>query len=214
MGPHPQTATAPQPRVFNYSLDWRFLLPLTDPKKVCLLFEEDTDFSQTLEQVGIYASQKFSLSALRDRETASFPLFVMPFGLPVAWSGAEHADRVEFYFAIRHFIDSGGYLLVGFNNLLNWRSKPQTSYHSSTPLRIARELTQAGFKSVKIFGAMPDLQIPEYIFDLDPRAIHFALQSRFRRKPALLRVLQVLKGTMGLKRMSNFLPCYFAVATA
>jgi len=210
---HPHTDTAPPPRVFNYSLDWRFLMPLADPRKVCLLFEEDADFSQTLEQVGFHVSQKLSLSELKHHKTNSFQVIVIPFGLSVGWAGAGQEDRVEFYSSVRRFIDSDGYLLVGFNNVLNWRANFQTNYYSSTPRRIADELKQAGFNSVKMFGAMSNLQIPEYIFDLDPRAIQFVLQNRFRRKPAILQVLRFLSGTVGWKRASHLLPCYFAVAT-
>jgi hypothetical protein len=211
---HPHPTTALPLRVFNYSLDWRFLLPLTDPRNICLLYEEDADFSQTLEQVGLHASQKLSLSDLRDPKADGFHSLVMPFGLPVSWAGARHEDRVKFYVSVRRFINSGGYLLVGFNNALNWRSKDQTRYHSSTPRQIADELKHAGFQSAKISGVMPNLAIPDYIFDLDSRTIQFALQNRFRRKPAVLRVLRILAQLVGWKRMSNFLPCYFAVATA
>jgi hypothetical protein len=79
---------------------------------------------------------------------------------------------------------------------------------------VETELNQAGYSSIQLFGAMPDLRIPEYIFDLDPRTILFALQNRFRRKPAVLRALRLLAWTAGPARLSNLLPCYFAVATA
>ena len=210
----PPTVTSPQPRIFNYSLDWRFLLPLAEPQKICLLLEENPDFSQTLEQVGIRVSQQLSLSELRDHKTDPFHLLVMPFGLPAGWAGSRYEDRVEFYFSIRRSIESGGQLLVGFNNILNFRATPQNAYQTSTPRRLARELGQAGFKSVKMYGAMPTLRIPEYIFDLDPRALDFAMRNRFRRKPAVLQALRVLAATPGLQRITNFLPCYFAVAAA
>ena len=180
----PQTATSPQPRVFNYSLDWRFLLPLAEPQKICLLLEENLDFSQTLEQVGIRVSQQLSLSELRDRTKQHlFHLLVMPFGLPAGWAGSRHEDRVEFYFSIRRFLDSGGHLLVGFNNVLNFRAKSQNTYQTSTPRRLAGELGQAGFKSVKMYGAMPNLRIPEYIFDLDPRALDLRCAIAFGGGP-------------------------------
>ncbi|HEY9528162.1 MAG TPA: hypothetical protein VIR02_13800 [Anaerolineales bacterium] len=210
----PPTATSPKPRVFNYSLDWRFLLPVAQPQKICLLLEENLDFSQTLEQVGIHVSQQRSLSELRDRKDDRFQLLVMPFGLPTAWAGSRHQDRVEFYVSIRRFIDSGGHLLVGFNNILNFSAKPQNIYQTSTPRRLAGELGQADFKSVKMYGAMPNLRIPEYLFDLDSRALDFAARNRFRRKPAVLQALRVLSATIGLQRITNFLPCYFAVAAA
>jgi hypothetical protein len=210
----PPTATSLPPRIFHYSLDWRFLLPLAEPRKLCLLLEENLDFSQTLEQVGIHVSQQLSLSALRDRKDDRFQLLVMPFGLPTAWAGSRHQDRVEFYISIRRFIDSDGHLLIGFNNILNFRAKSQNIYQTSTPHRLAGELGQAGFKSVKLYGAMPNLRIPEYIFDLDPRALDFAARNRFRRKPAVMQALRLLAATIGLQRITSFLPCYFAVAAA
>ena len=210
----PPTATSSQPRVFHYSLDWRFLLPLAEPQKICLLVEENLDFSQTLEQVGIHVSQQLSLSELRDHKNGRFQLMVMPFGLPAGWAGSRHQDRVEFYFSIGRFIDSGGQLLVGFNNALNFRAKSRDKYQTSTPGRLARELGQAGFMSVKLYGAMPNLRIPEYIFDFDPLALDFAARNRFRRKPAVLQALRVLAATIGLQSITNFLPCYFAAAAA
>lgn len=210
----PQTATTPQPRDFHYSLDWRFLLPMEKSRKICILFEENADFSQTLEQVGIGDSQQISFTELRYHKNESFPLLVMPFGLPAGRVGPGREDRVQFYVSIRGFIDSGGHLLVGFNNVLNLRATPPALYRASTPSRITGELGQAGFKSVKIYGAMPNLRIPEYLFDLDPRVIHYALGNRFRRKPAVLQALRLIAGTIGWKRISNFLPCYFVVAAA
>lgn len=204
----------PQPRVFEYSLDWRFLLPMADVKKIGLLAEETDDFTQALEQVGIHASQQLSISDLRRTMHNGIQSFVMPFGLPAGWVGAKHEDQVEFYIAIRRLVSSGGGLLIGFDNFWTRRAGPKAKYRSSTPRRMADQLRQAGFQSIKIFGAMPNLAIPEYIFDLDPRTIQFTLQNRFRRKPAVLRILRVLEGTIGLERLSNFLPCYFVVARA
>jgi hypothetical protein len=111
-------------------------------------------------------------------------------------------------------MDPNGSLLLGFNNALRIRAGSQTNYQVSTPRQVVRDLEQAGFTSVQIYGAMPSLQIPEYIFDLDPRAVRFALQNRYRRKPSILHSLRFLEGIMGWKRMSNFLPCYFAVGSA
>src|SRR5215211_2664516 len=203
----------PQPRHFQYSLDWRFLLPLTDTKQIGLLLEDEQDFNQTLEQVGIHMSQLLSFADFKHNTNNNLHSFVMPFGVPIGWANAKQEDQVEFYDSLRRLISSGGYLLVGFNNVWNLRAKSQEKYYPSTPRRIVHQLKQAGFPSVKMFGAMPNLAIPEYIFDLDSRAIQFALKNRFRRKVAVLRVLGALSGTIGLERLSNFLPCYFAVAT-
>jgi hypothetical protein len=203
-----------QPRVFRYSLDWRFLLPMADVKKIYLLAEGDADFNQTLEQVGIHTSQQLSLSDLKQNKTNEVQSFVMPFGLRAGWVGAKHEDQLEFYVSVRRLISSGGCFLIGFDNFWTMPARSKAKYYSSTSGRMAGQLKQAGFQSIKIFGAMPNLAIPEYIFDLDSRTIQFALRNRFRRKPALLHVLRVLEGTIGVERISNFLPCYFMVATA
>jgi hypothetical protein len=214
MRPPLPTATSPQPRVFNYSLDWRFLLPAAEPWEIGVLFEENADFSQTLEHVGIPASQQLSFSELHDRKNDAFQLLVMPFGLSAGGVTVGHDLRVEFYLSIRRVIGSGGYILIGFNNILNLRPSTQTIYQASTPERMAAELRQAGFQSVKIYGAMPNLRVPEYIFDLDPQAVDFAFRNRFRRKPAVLQVLRVLARTIGFQGIRKFLPCYFAIAAA
>jgi hypothetical protein len=214
MQPYPQNALSPQPRVFHYSLDWRFLLPMADLQKIYLLLEGDRDLTQALAQVGIPVSQQLSFADLRRNKKTDIQSFVMPFGSPVSWTGAKHEDQVEFYFSLRQLLPPGGYLLVGFNNVWNLRANPQKKYYACTPRRMTDQLKQSGFQFIQIFGAMPTLAIPEYIFDLNSRTIQFTLQNRFRRKPAVLRSLRLLSEILGWKRISNFLPCYFAVATA
>lgn len=203
----------PQPPLFHYSLDWRFLIALSDTQKIYLLFEENPNFSQALEQVGIGASQRLPFSELGRETNRDFPSIALPFGVSNAWVTDRYEDQVGFYRSVQRLISSGGCLLVGFNNAWNLRAASQKKYYASTPGRILNQLEQAGFSSVTLFGAMPNLAIPEYIFDLDPRTIQFALRNRFRRKLEVLRALRVLSATVGWRRLSNFLPCYFAVAT-
>jgi len=210
MQTRPQNVLAPQPRVFNYSLDWRFLLPITDAGRIRVIVGEDSELSQTLEQVRISVSNHFS--EIKQTGADHVQALVLPFGLPVRWVGSKQGDQIEFYRSIRHLIDPGGYLLVGFNNSRNFYSNIESKYHPSTPRYITNDLTAAGFKSIKIFGAIPNLSIPEYIVDLDAQAIQFALQHRFRRKPIVLNSLQLLSRALSWARISTFLPCYFAVA--
>jgi hypothetical protein len=200
------------PRVFRYSLDWRFLLPMGKAEAVYFLLAEDEEFSQALKQVGMNGTQRLSLSDLGQTKAKEIQSLVIPFGLPTSWVNAKHEDQVEFYSSAQRLISSGGYLLVGFNNIWNVRGSSQIKYYASTPRRVAAQLKQAGFSYVKMFGAMPNLAIPEYIFDLDSRAIQFALHNRFRRKPAVFHALNSLAETVGFARLSNFLPCYFVVA--
>ncbi|MGB8980323.1 MAG: hypothetical protein WCC12_00450 [Anaerolineales bacterium] len=202
----------PSPRVFNYSLDWRFLLPLTETGRSFVLFEQEADFSETLARAGMPASVQLSFPEIDRQEGQSAHSLVLPFGLPLRWVGAGQADQIGFYRSIRRLIEPGGYLLVGFETSWNFRSRRASKYHPSTPRRMTSLLEQAGFKSVKIFGAIPNLRIPEYIFELGSPAMQFALCRRFRRKPVLLSALQMLARTVGLARLSSFLPCCFAVA--
>ena len=202
-----------QPRVFNYSLDWRFLLPVSKVDKIFVFLEHDSDFSQTLEQIGIPASNQLSFLDVEQKEKKDSASFVLPFGLPVRWVGKEQTDQIEFFRSMRKLIGENGNLLVGFNNSLNDRSSPQTKYHFSTPGRVISQLQKAGFKTIKVFGVVSNLSIPEYIFDLNAQSMYFALQHRFKRKSALLNLLQLLSHTIGLTGISYFLPCYFVLAT-
>lgn len=210
---HRQDALSSQPQVFRYSLDWRFLLPIADVSGVYVLFEGDADFSHTLERVGIRVSNQLSFSTLRQHKDGQIGSLALPFGPSLKHVGADPDNEAEFYSYCRSLIIPGGRLLVGFDNILKLRADPESKYYSSTPARMVQRLNRAGFQSNKIFGVLSNLRIPETIFDLDSRAIHLALQNRFRRKPALLYALRVLAGTIGTARISNFLPSYFAVAT-
>jgi hypothetical protein len=201
-----------QPRVFKYSLDWRFLLPISDPDKTFVFFEDDFDFSQTLEQVGIPFSNQLSLLDIEQKEKRSAASFVFPFGLPVRWVGKEQADQIEFFRSMRKLMGDTGNLLVGFNNPWNYRSRSLTKYHFSTSRRMNSQLQEAGFNVIKVFGVFPTLSIPEYIFDLNAQPVYFTLQHRFKRKPFLLNLLQLLSHTIGVALISDFLPCYFVVA--
>jgi len=201
-----------QPRVFNYSLDWRFLLPLSNPDKVFVLFEENSDFCQTLEHVGIPVSNQLSFLDIQQKEKNQVNSLVLPFGIPVHWVSGEGTDQVEFFRSMRKLISEHGNLLVGFNNSRGYHSRTQTQYYSSTLQRMTSQLQKAGFKAVKVFGVIPDLNIPEYIFDLTSGPLHFALQHRFKRKPLILNLLQLLSSTAGIMRISDFLPGYFISA--
>jgi hypothetical protein len=202
-----------QPRVFNYSLDWRFLLPLSTADKIFVFLEDDSDFSQTLEQVGISVSNQLSFLNIEQKEKKDSASFVLPFGLPVRWVGREPTDQIEFFRSMRKLMDDNGNLLVGFENSWNYRPSTQTKYHPSTPRGAVSQLQKAGFKTFKVFGVISNLSIPEYIFDLNAQPMYFALQHRFKRKPVLLNLLQLLSSTIGLTGISDFLPCYFVVAT-
>lgn len=201
-----------QPRVFDYSLDWRFLLPLTSAAGIFVLFEEDGEFSQTLERVGIPVSNQLSFFDIERGGKDKAVSYVFPFGLPVRWVSKEHTDQIRFFHSMRQLMGDAGSLLVGFHNSWGFRSNVPIKYYSSTPKRITEQLQKAGFKTIKVFGVIPTLNIPEYIFDLNTHTISFALQHRFKRKRALSKLIQLLSRTIGLAFISDFLPCYFVLA--
>src|SRR6185295_10480945 len=126
----------PQPRVFNHSLDWRFLLPLSNPEKTFVFFEDDSDFGQTLERVGIPVSNQLSFLDIEQKEKSEASSLVFPFGLPVRWVGREQADQIEFFRSMRQLIGDTGNLLMGFNNSWSYQTNVPTKYHSSTSRRI------------------------------------------------------------------------------
>ena len=202
-----------QPRVFNYSLDWRFLLPLSNHEKILVLFEKDPDLCQTLEYVGIPASNQLSFLDIEQRPRNEANSLVLPFGLSVQWVSGEPVDQIEFFRSIHKLISDHGNLLLGFNNSRVYRSNIAKKYYSSTPQRMTAQLQRAGFKAITVFGVIPNLKIPEYIFDLNSHAADFALQHRFKRKRVLLNLLQLLSYPAGGIRLSDFLPGYFVAAT-
>ena len=210
---HAPPVAPPPPRVFNYSLDWRFLLPISDPSRVFVVFEEEADLSQTLTHVGISASNQLSLADVKREQALRAESFVLPFGWPVRWVGMQAEDHIELYRSLRWLIEPGGHFLIGFNNAW-YGHRSGSKYHSARPGQVASQLHQAGYRSIEILGVMPDLSIPEYILHLEPQSILFALCHRFRRKPVILKLLQVFSHAPGWARMSSFLPCYFAVAVA
>src|SRR6266542_1934141 len=105
-----------QPRVFNYSLDWRFLLPLSNADKIFVFLEDDSDLIQTLEQIGVPVSNQLSFLNIEQKEKKDSASFVLPFGLPVRWVGRDQTDHIEFFRSMRKLMDDNGNLLVRLAN--------------------------------------------------------------------------------------------------
>jgi hypothetical protein len=162
--------------------------------------------------VGIPVSNQLSFLDIDQKEKNQVNSLVLPFGMPVHWVSGEAADQVEFLRSMRKLISEHGNLLVGINNSRGYRSQTSTQYYSSTLQRMTSQLQKAGFKAVKVFGVIPDLNVPEYIFDLNARPLYFALQHRFKRKPVILNLLQLLSYAAGPMRLSDYLPGYFIAA--
>ena len=54
------------PRVYQYSLDWRFLLPIADSQKVHVVFEQNDEFSQALETLSPRCRQVIELRTVQE----------------------------------------------------------------------------------------------------------------------------------------------------
>src|SRR5512141_3191110 len=104
MQPNVQTAPPPQPRVFPYSLDWRFLLPVADPVNLRVAFENEPDFYEALERVGVPAAPWLLDSNFIEAERRNTHSLALPFGLPVRWVSAGTEEQIQLYRSIRQRI--------------------------------------------------------------------------------------------------------------
>lgn len=200
------------PKVYHYSLDWRFFLPETNVQNIHVFFADDDEFSQALEKVGIPGTNQHSFAALMSSPDIRVRSMVFPFGLPSGAAVTEAKDPIEFLHTCQRWIEPGGSLMVGFNNALYRRAR--SPYQAAHPRRFLSQLEKAGFHSIRMLGVMPRLSIPEYIFDLDLEPIQFALAYRFRRKRLVRQTLLALAQTIGPARFAEYLPCYLSVAVA
>lgn len=195
------------PKVYRYSLDWRFFLPETDVQHLHVFFADDDEFSQALERVGIPRSNQHSFGELKSNSEMQVRSMVFPFGLP---SAAE--DPLAFLTTCRRWIEAGGSLMIGFNNALYRRGR--SPYQAARSRRLLFQLSRAGFQSIRVLGVMPNLSIPEYVFDLNLEPIQFAFAYRFRRKRFVRQTLVSLARVVGPARLADYLPCYLAIAGA
>jgi len=139
---------------------------------------------------------------------ACFDLVVMPLGLPRQRWNAAGRRHLDVQRAIRRLIRPGGTLLLGFSNRLDFLRGSTSEHYALTPRRAVRLLLRAEYSSVDLYGAVPNLTVPEYIFPLTPQVLAFVLRSRYRQKlPARLLRWLIQAG------FANFLPAYFAVAS-
>jgi len=200
------------PALFTRGADWRFLLPVSKESHILLIGDEldaVVDLFRILDIAPSVLDSKSPFSVLPKPKPAQpdFDIVAIPFGISpdghLAWLSIADVFR-----DIRERIRPGGAFLFGFTNV--WvRRNPKT--FPASPGRVQRLLRQAGFASVDVYVAYPDLITPEYILPMKPSILSFALQFRLRNKlsTALLRVFSM---PLVMGRVANLLPFYFAVA--
>ena len=220
-----QSSESFQPTLPEFGMDWRFLLPVIEGRRVLVIGGEHDDFSSLFVQLG--ASEVTFLPAVVENPSAngeqgkhdtmsglsarsfppsSFDIVAVPFGF------CSGKSNFNFYRVVRLLIRPGGTFLIGFSNIFFGRRRLSSIFNnSSTPWRIIRELRQVGYSRVDVYGAMPNLDAPEYILPLKPQLLGFTLQHRYRYKFSKS-LLYVLSRRVTASVISNFLSYYFAVA--
>lgn len=218
MPPTHQTQTSAEPKVYGHSLDWRFLLPLGHGINLLVLSSRNPDLELALRRAGIssagWREEDLEIPNPLDTDGAEFDAVALPLGLSGREGAAHPADRKLFYQHIRRRLRPEGYLLVGFENRWRDRFGRKTKYYTSTPAVVRDELQKAGFSGVECFGVSPNLDVPEYILQLQRRALEFTVGHRFRRSAFAGSLMQMLLKLAGPIWAGGMFPCYYVVAKA
>lgn len=218
MRPTKAKQTHVAPNAYEHSLDWRFLLPLGEGSRLLVLSIRNAGLSAALERAGIsgarWREDDLEIPHSVDAEGANLDALALPFGLPRTGRAAHAADRILFYQDVRTRLRPDGYLLVGFEN--RWRDPfgRHTKYYSSTPAIVRDELQRAGFSRVGCFAVSPDLDVPDYVLQLQQPALNFAVGHRFRRSAFARNTMQVLLKIAGPIRAASVFPSYYVVGRA
>jgi hypothetical protein len=218
------------------SLDWRFLLPIAPEIKLLVVGHECEGIYKYFLRLGIASvyyctdavpppatdssaeQDKQNIITFADLELRSdllsfFDVVVFPQGL-VRMEGRANGKvgRLSERHSINKYMRSGGVLLIGFANIFfSKKNKPQPGLYHSSPGKMKRFLKKNGYALTGIYGAIPDLFIPEYIFPLTNQSVGFILRSRYTYKiPGLF--LHWLTNSFLTNIIANFFPAYFVVA--
>ena len=105
---------------------------------------------------------------------------------------------------------SGGTLYVGFSGRGSYLWKKRPFGPSSTPRQISRQLQQAGYQNLTIYGAFPNHLYPTYLSPLQPSMIRFVLPHYLKKIPSSFLRDQL---TQGISRWGHaLLPAYAIIA--
>ena len=219
----------------DFSVDWRFLLPVRPGCRMLVLSEGGGDFARyfaALEMTVIVwridaperAAGKPHQDSDRPQDSVlfrlpdppflpgSFDMVAIPFGIPQRLL-PEAGGISGFQRSLSRLLRPGGRLLMGFVNPRSLRRPRLAGQSVFLPGRLKAELEGAGLRVLSLYGVAPDLLKPAYILPLRERSFRFFLQHRFSGKPAG-RLFGMLPGSMTSAFLSRFLPCYFVVASA
>jgi len=199
------------------SMDWRFLLPILPGIKILVVGQKCDELTQLFAKLEIE-------SHLWDYDFSN-PIKVVPFSLsqfdiviaPYGFSGkglsSNPRRQREIYQTMQRLLKPGGTILVGFFNNWRFQRKRNPAPYSSNPMQMTRLLQKAGYKDVKLYGAIPNLSIPDYILPLTRQTVGFWLEHQYWSKVPE-RLLPYLYSPIFTTVFYYFLPSYFAIATA
>jgi hypothetical protein len=211
---NPQNLSIPIPSPQN-SMDWRFLLPILAESKVLIVGGGCDEFTQFFGQLGI-ESIAWDHDFLNPTRTPfpelHFEIIAIPHGFPDKGLSSSPQQHLEVYRTMWHFLKPGGTILIGFSNAQVIRRRINPDNYYSTPRLMRQLLQKAGYETVTLYGAIPNLFTPEYIFPLTRKTVGFTLKHRYRYKlPA--RLLRWFDHPFFTAGFSHLLPSYFATAT-
>lgn len=191
----------------GHSTDWRHLLPLVDESKTLVLCQACGDIVGILHQAGIPMSvQQSDFTSLSNLVSKTVDAIVIPFGFP-------ENLHLDFFHLLRGILQESGVLLIGFENRWKLQRVGSAGIYVSMPRQLTYLLRQAGFASIDLYGVIPDLQIPEYIFPLTPQSLSFVLQQRYKRNLPLGLLRRLFTPALA-SQFSGFMPSYYAIAKA
>jgi|CXWL01.1.fsa_nt_gi hypothetical protein len=223
--------TAPGADAPSNSADWRFFLPISAGSNVLLVTNHGEDIARYFEKLGIRTTiynndsstgpdVEFTKQKSADFENefsppgghSLFDVVAIPHGFPEYLLSRGETPQIDVYQKIKQALNPRGALLIGFSNSLRLgrAARPFVNFYA-TPQGMIGLLRKAGYPSVEIYGAIPDLNVPDYIFSLNKHEIGFVLEHRYRYKiPAW--ALKLLTTSFVAGSLSGFFPFYYAVA--
>lgn len=218
----------------GFSTDWRFLIPLESDSNILVITDGQDQLHNALNKTRLNgvtwrvesllvvggsssldhdpsnSSNTLGINSLfQSFSPGSFSAVVIPFGFSITWSRVQWQT---FHRLVHRLIHPGGNLLFGFRNFLYIMGAKTQKMHSFTARQISRDLTSIGYSSVNLFGVMPTLLIPEYVFPFSPPFLSFVLQRRYRRNLPF-EILRLIFNPNWVSIFSGLVPYYYAMAT-
>lgn len=205
-----QSAPSPQS-----STDWRFLLPVSHQSKVLVVGRKCDDYTRLFNNLEIAVASweaDFSVLPAKVFSPAIFDIVAIPLGLPDEMKNRNPQNYPETFQNLRSLLKPGGIILIGFLNSQAFQRKFIAGNYYTTPNGITRFLHRAGYEEITLYGAIPNLSAPEYLFPLTRQTIGFILEHRYRNKLPV-QFLSLLHNPVITALFSYFFPAYYAVAT-